>query len=64
MQFNVGDRIEKRRVFARDVRAEILTLRYVNATNIAKVLREDNGQEDVWIWNDFQTGISVFKIEN
>jgi len=61
--FQVGDRIEVDRAHGRKVRAVILEVLYSNATYRAKVRREDNQQEDVFIWNIFQDEISVRKIE-
>lgn len=57
--FQVNDRIEVDRPFGNKITATILEVEFRNSTYIAKVRREDNGQEDVFAWNIYQDNISV-----
>lgn len=61
--FQIGDRIELDQAHGRKVRAVILEVDFGNSIYRTRVRREDNGQEDVFIWNIYQDKISVRKIE-
>ncbi len=60
--FQVGDRIEIDRSHGRKVTAVISEVQFRNETYIAKVRRDDTGQDDVFVWNIYQDEISVRKI--
>jgi len=57
--FKTGDRIQVDKEFGKTVTATILEIDYRNGTNIAKVRRDDTGQEDIFAWNIYQDEISV-----
>lgn len=57
--FQPGDRIEIDKPHGKKITAMILTVDYRNATYIARVRREDTGEEDVFAWNIYQDEISV-----
>lgn len=60
--FETGDRIQVDRERGRRINARILGVEFANATYRAVVMREDNGQEDVFVWNIYQDEISVRKL--
>lgn len=60
--FQTGDRIQVEKGLGRTIRARILRVEFSNATYRALVLREDNGKEDVFVWNIYQDEISVKKL--
>lgn len=61
--FQVNDHIQVDKGHGRVVTAKIVEVQFRNSTYIAKVVRDDTGQEDVWVWNIYQDEISVRKIK-
>ena len=62
--FQVGDKISVDKGSSRKPTvATIIEVEYRNQTYIAKVIREDNGKEDVFAWHIYQDEISVKKVQ-
>lgn len=60
--FEVNDRIKIVKPNRADITATINSIDWRKGAWMALVTRDDTKSQDVFVWHDYQTGISVFKI--
>lgn len=60
--FSTNDRIKLIKPNRVEVTATINTVEYRNGAWVALVTRDDTKSQDVFVWHNFQVGISVHKI--